>query len=90
LTAAADAHVRRTCGLRAHDGNRKILCDGGGDGFRRGHSYWGSYTDLEEVLELARAGGIRAQVETFPLDQVDEVLNQLERGKINGRAVITP
>jgi len=53
-------------------------------------SYWGSYTDLEEVLELARTGGIRAQIETFPLDQVDDVLNQLEQGKIKGRAVITP
>jgi alcohol dehydrogenase, propanol-preferring len=53
-------------------------------------SYWGSYTDLEEVLELARTSGIRAQIETFPLDQVDDVLNLLEQGKIKGRAVITP
>jgi propanol-preferring alcohol dehydrogenase len=53
-------------------------------------SYWGSYTDLEEVLELARTGVVKAQIETFPLDQVDEVLNLLEHGKIKGRAVITP
>jgi propanol-preferring alcohol dehydrogenase len=53
-------------------------------------SYWGSYTDLEEVLELARTGAIREQIETFPLDQIDEVLNRLERGEIKGRAVITP
>jgi alcohol dehydrogenase, propanol-preferring len=53
-------------------------------------SYWGSYTDLEEVLELARTGVVKAQIETFPLDQVDEVLNLLEQGKIKGRAVITP
>jgi alcohol dehydrogenase, propanol-preferring len=45
-------------------------------------SYWGSYTDLEEVLELARTGVVKAQIETFPLDQVDEVLNLLEQGKI--------
>jgi propanol-preferring alcohol dehydrogenase len=49
-------------------------------------SYWGSYTDLEEVLELARTSGIKAQIETFPLDQVDDVLNRLEQGKIKGRA----
>lgn len=53
-------------------------------------SYWGSYTDLEGVLELARTGGVKAQIETFPLDQVNEVLNLLEHGKIKGRAVITP
>jgi propanol-preferring alcohol dehydrogenase len=53
-------------------------------------SYWGSYTELEEVLELARNGRIKAQIETFPLDQVDDVLNQLEQGRIKGRAVITP
>jgi propanol-preferring alcohol dehydrogenase len=53
-------------------------------------SLWGSYTELEEVLELARTGAIKAQIETFPLDEIDDVLNQLEDGKINGRAVITP
>ena len=43
-------------------------------------SSWGSYTELQEVLALARAGTIRAQIERFPLEQVDEVFNRLEHG----------
>ena len=48
------------------------------------------HTDLQEVLELARIGAVKAQIETFPLDQINEVLDRLELGKIMGRAVITP
>ncbi len=52
--------------------------------------YWGSAIELMEVLELARAGKIRAHVEQFPLDQAGEVYERLRRGEIAGRAVVCP
>jgi propanol-preferring alcohol dehydrogenase len=53
-------------------------------------SYWGSYTELQEVLALAREGKIRPTVRRYPLPEVNRVLDRLERGEIDGRAVITP
>src|SRR5690606_4178950 len=35
--------------------------------------YWGSRTELLEVIALARAGRIRSEVETFPLEQAQDV-----------------
>lgn len=53
-------------------------------------TYWGSAIELMEVLELARAGKIKAHVQQFPLEQVGEVYERLRRGEIQGRAVICP
>jgi propanol-preferring alcohol dehydrogenase len=53
-------------------------------------TYWGSAIELLEVLELARAGRVRARVERYPLDQAGEVYERLRRGEIDGRAVICP
>jgi alcohol dehydrogenase, propanol-preferring len=52
--------------------------------------YWGSITELMEVVSLAQAGKIRMLVEHFPLERVGEAYQLLYGGKINGRAVITP
>jgi propanol-preferring alcohol dehydrogenase len=53
-------------------------------------TYWGSAIELIEVLELARAGKIRAHVQRFPLAQAAEVYERLRDGQIDGRAVICP
>jgi propanol-preferring alcohol dehydrogenase len=52
--------------------------------------YWGSRVELMEVIALAQAGRIRAQVETFPLEQGPQVYQRLREGKIQGRAVLRP
>ena len=52
--------------------------------------YWGSRTELMEVIALAAAGRIRADVETFKLDQAVEVYQRLREGRIQGRAVLVP
>ena len=52
--------------------------------------YWGSITELIEVVALAQAGKIRMLVEHFPLEQATKVYQLLHDGKIKGRAVITP
>lgn len=53
-------------------------------------TYWGSAVELIEVLDLARAGKIRAHVERFALRDVASVYDRLRRGAIDGRAVICP
>ena len=53
-------------------------------------SYWGTATELIELVELARAGRIRVDVERFPLSEVSEVYERLRRGEIRGRAVVVP
>lgn len=52
--------------------------------------YWGSRTELMEVIALAEAGRIKAEVEVFPLEQAVDVYQRLREGKIHGRAVLTP
>ncbi|KAF1686900.1 alcohol dehydrogenase [Pseudoxanthomonas broegbernensis] len=52
--------------------------------------YWGSRTELMEVISLAQDGHIRTEVETFPLEQALDVYRRLREGKIRGRAVLLP
>lgn len=53
-------------------------------------SYWGTATELLDLVALARQGKINLDVETFPLDQATQAYDRLRRGEIRGRAVITP
>ncbi|MER7010516.1 NAD(P)-dependent alcohol dehydrogenase [Saccharopolyspora sp. NPDC000359] len=52
--------------------------------------YWGTRSELIEVLDLARSGALRAHVEAFSLDEAPEVYERLHAGKITGRAVVVP
>jgi propanol-preferring alcohol dehydrogenase len=51
-------------------------------------SFWGSYTDLSEVMALAAQGKIRHTVKTITFDQINESIDLLRTGEIVGRAVI--
>ena len=53
-------------------------------------TYWGSITELGELLELSRSGGFRVHAETYALDQAREVYNKMVDGTLQGRAVIVP
>jgi len=54
-------------------------------------AYTGSYTDLVELLELAKKGTIKPIVsKRYSLDQATEALTDLKARKIVGRAVINP
>jgi NAD+-dependent secondary alcohol dehydrogenase Adh1 len=50
----------------------------------------GSWIDLYEVLALHAAGRITLKAATYPLDDVNEVLDRLRAGEITGRAVLVP
>jgi alcohol dehydrogenase, propanol-preferring len=52
--------------------------------------YWGTAIELIEVLDLAREGKIRAHVERFPLNRVEDAYEKMWGGTLNGRAVICP
>jgi propanol-preferring alcohol dehydrogenase len=54
------------------------------------NSYWGSFTEFQELLTLGRDGKVRATVERMPLERTNEALDLLEHGKIHGRVVIVP
>jgi len=53
-------------------------------------SIWGSRSDLEAVLDLARRGAIQWHVETLPLERANEALERVRRGEVRGRLVLTP
>jgi propanol-preferring alcohol dehydrogenase len=53
-------------------------------------TYWGSLLELTEVLDLARAGKLRAHVERFALDDVATAYRRLREGTVDGRAVVVP
>ena len=52
--------------------------------------YWGTRSELMEVLDLARAGAIHVEVERYGLDQAPEAYRKLHDGTIRGRAVVVP
>lgn len=53
-------------------------------------SVWGSRNDLAEVIALAQQGKLTAATETHRLDDINQVLERLEHGLVEGRAVVVP
>ncbi|MCI0491296.1 MAG: alcohol dehydrogenase AdhP [Blastocatellia bacterium] len=49
----------------------------------------GTRDDLSRVLELAAEGKIRCHIETRPLEEINDILDQMRRGEITGRVVLT-
>jgi propanol-preferring alcohol dehydrogenase len=53
-------------------------------------TFWGTRTELAEVIALARAGRIRAHIERFSLPDVQKAYDALRAGRLEGRAVVVP
>jgi propanol-preferring alcohol dehydrogenase len=53
-------------------------------------TYWGSITELGELLALARTGDFRVHAASYTLDQAAEVYRSMVGGTLQGRAVIVP
>ncbi len=49
----------------------------------------GTRQDLTEVLEMAAAGHLHCQVATRPLAEANAVMEELRKGKVSGRVVLT-
>jgi propanol-preferring alcohol dehydrogenase len=43
---------------------------------------------MNELLEIAVAGDVKAHVEVFDLTEINDVLQRLERADVDGRAVL--
>ena len=52
--------------------------------------YWGTRTELMEVIALAASGAIRPLVERHRLEDAPAVYERLHAGKVRGRAVLVP
>jgi propanol-preferring alcohol dehydrogenase len=50
----------------------------------------GTVRDLQEVVALARAGRICSQIRAYPLREVNQALDDLRAGRVDGRAVVVP
>ncbi|MGE3840124.1 MAG: NAD(P)-dependent alcohol dehydrogenase [Vicinamibacterales bacterium] len=53
-------------------------------------SFWGTRAELAEVIALARAGHIRADIDRFTLADAQTAYDQLRAGRLKGRAVVVP
>jgi propanol-preferring alcohol dehydrogenase len=52
--------------------------------------YWGSRSELIEVLDLARSGALSVHVERYGIDDAVEAYARLHHGEVRGRAVVVP
>ncbi|MER5394822.1 NAD(P)-dependent alcohol dehydrogenase [Saccharopolyspora sp. NPDC002686] len=50
----------------------------------------GSYNDLCELMVLAAQGKVRLHTAEYPLDRFQDALDDLDAGRIRGRAILTP
>ncbi|MUW14092.1 alcohol dehydrogenase catalytic domain-containing protein [Halorubrum sp. CBA1125] len=50
----------------------------------------GRYTELQELVRLVERGDVDLRTTRYDLSEINDVAEQLERGEIEGRAVITP
>lgn len=48
----------------------------------------GTRKDLQETLQFAAEGKVKAIIETRHLDEINEIFSEMEEGKINGRVVL--
>jgi NAD+-dependent secondary alcohol dehydrogenase Adh1 len=50
----------------------------------------GSYIDLVELIALAAQGKVTSRNTTYPLDAVNDVLDDLKGGRLQGRGILVP
>ncbi|MFF5296476.1 NAD(P)-dependent alcohol dehydrogenase [Paractinoplanes globisporus] len=50
----------------------------------------GSYNDLDELMTLAAQGKVTLHTRTYPLAAVNEAMDDLEAGRLQGRGILVP
>jgi propanol-preferring alcohol dehydrogenase len=53
-------------------------------------SFWGTLPELHEVIALARQNKVKAHIQRFDLDHAMHAYELMEKGQLDGRAVIVP
>jgi NAD+-dependent secondary alcohol dehydrogenase Adh1 len=50
----------------------------------------GTYNDLAELMELTAQGKVTLHTRTYQLDEVNEAMDDLEAGRLQGRGILVP
>jgi NAD+-dependent secondary alcohol dehydrogenase Adh1 len=50
----------------------------------------GSFNDLAELMVLAAQGRVRLHTRTYPLEQVNQAMDDLDAGRLQGRGILIP
>ncbi|NUR05532.1 MAG: NAD(P)-dependent alcohol dehydrogenase [Nocardioidaceae bacterium] len=50
----------------------------------------GTYNELAELMVLAEAGKVTLHTKTYPLDEAQQALADLDAGQVRGRAILVP
>ena len=50
----------------------------------------GTYSDLAELMVLAQAGKVTLHTKQYPLESALDALNDLDNGRVRGRAILVP
>jgi len=50
----------------------------------------GTYNDLAELMVLAQAGKVTLHTKQYPLDAATQALDDLDNGRVRGRAILVP
>jgi NAD+-dependent secondary alcohol dehydrogenase Adh1 len=50
----------------------------------------GSYNDLVELMALNAAGKVTMRTRTYPLDAVNDAMDDLDAGRLRGRGILVP
>jgi NAD+-dependent secondary alcohol dehydrogenase Adh1 len=50
----------------------------------------GTYNDLAELMTLASRGKVTLHTRTYPLDAVNDAMDDLEQGRLRGRGILVP
>ena len=53
-------------------------------------SFWGTPSDLAEVLQAVAEGALQPKVETRPMGKVVEVLDEMRAGQLKARVALIP
>jgi propanol-preferring alcohol dehydrogenase len=48
----------------------------------------GTRKDLEEALQFAAEGKVKATIEQQPMASINDIFDRLKKGKVNGRIVL--
>jgi NAD+-dependent secondary alcohol dehydrogenase Adh1 len=50
----------------------------------------GSYNDLVELMDLAAQGKVKLHTSTYPLDDINQAIEDLNEGRLRGRGILVP
>jgi NAD+-dependent secondary alcohol dehydrogenase Adh1 len=50
----------------------------------------GTFNDLAELMTLTAQGKVRLHTRTYPLDAVNEAMDDLDAGRLQGRGILVP